>query len=245
MGAHLYAMPGSHPAMAARLMLEAKGVEYKRTDLMPVISRGAVRAVGFPGHTVPALKMDGEKVQGTGEIARFLDAKIPEPRFVPTDPEQLAKVEEIEAFGDVDLQGIARRTTWSALRRDKAPLRSYSEGAKLGIPIGLAVATAAPVIWSGVRLNDADDDHLRADMEALPAALDKVDSAIKDGVIGGKQPNIGDYQVASSLALLMTMDDIRPAIENRPAGKLAKKLVPDFPGHAPPVLPPEYLEPLT
>ena len=245
MSARLYVIPASHPAMGARLMLEAKGIDYKRTDLMPVVSKGAVRAFGFPGNTVPALKMDGEKVQGTGKIARFLDAKIPEPQLVPTDPKKLAKVEEIEAFGDVELQGIARRTVWNALRRDKAPLRSYSEGAKLGIPIGVAVATAGPVIWGAAKLNDADDEHLQADMEALPAALDRVDKAIKGRVIGLKQPNIGDYQVAPSLALLMTLEDIRPAIEDRPAGKLAKKLVPDFPGHTPPVLPPEYLEPIT
>lgn len=42
----------------------------------------------------------------------------------------------------------------------------------------------------------------------------------------------------------MTMDDLRGAIEERPAGALSKRLVPDFPGHLPPVFPEEWLEPL-
>ena len=39
--ATLYVIPGSHPAMAARRMLEHKGIPYKRVDLMPVISRAS------------------------------------------------------------------------------------------------------------------------------------------------------------------------------------------------------------
>lgn len=44
----LYVIPGSHPAITARLMLDLKGIDYKRTDLMPVVAKGALRAVGFP-----------------------------------------------------------------------------------------------------------------------------------------------------------------------------------------------------
>ena len=42
----------------------------------------------------------------------------------------------------------------------------------------------------------------------------------------------------------MTLDDLRPAIENRPAGALAKRVVPDYPGQTPPILPAAWLEPL-
>ena len=44
----LYVIPGSHPAMTARLMLEAKGIPYKRTDLMPVIAKPVLKAAGLP-----------------------------------------------------------------------------------------------------------------------------------------------------------------------------------------------------
>ena len=42
----------------------------------------------------------------------------------------------------------------------------------------------------------------------------------------------------------MTLDDLRPAIENRPAGQLAMRVVPDYPGQTPPILPAAWLEPL-
>jgi glutathione S-transferase len=244
MEARLYVIPGSHPSMAARLMLETKGIEYKRTDLMPVISKGVLRGLGFPRNTVPAIKVDGRKVQGTGEIARELDRIQPEPALLPADPERRVAVEEAERFGDEELQPPVRAILWWALRKDKAPLRSYSEGAKLGIPIGLALKTAAPIVAASAHFNEATDENVRRGLAALPAMLQRIDDWIADGTIGGEQPNVADFQIAPSLRLAMTLDDLRPAIESRPAGELAMRLVPHYPGKTPPVLPPAWLQPL-
>lgn len=244
MEARLYVIPGSHPSMAARLMLETKGIDYKRTDLMPVISKAVLRGLGFPRNTVPAIKIDGRKVQGTGEIARELDRIQPQPPLLPTDPQQRATVEEAERFGDQDLQPPVRAILWWALRKDKAPLRSYSEGASLGIPIGLALKTAAPIVAASARFNEATDENVRRGLAALPAMLQRIDDWIADGTIGGEQPNVADFQIAPSLRLAMTLDDLRPAIESRPAGELAMRLVPTYPGKTPPVLPPAWLQPL-
>jgi hypothetical protein len=41
------------------------------------------------------------------------------------------------------------------------------------------------------------------------------------------------------------MADLRPFIADRPAGDLARRLVPDFPGHTPASFPPAWLEPLS
>jgi glutathione S-transferase len=244
MEARLYVIPGSHPSMAARLMLEAKGIPYKRTDLMPVISKGVLRGLGFPRNTVPAIKIDGRKVQGTGEIARELDRLRPEPPLIPTDPGRRAAVEEAERFGDQELQPPVRAILWWALRKDKAPLRSYSEGAKLGIPIGLALKTAAPIVAASAHFNEATDENVRSSLAAMPAMLQRIDDWIDDGTIGGEEPNIADFQIAPSLRLAMTLDDLRPAIEGRPAGELAKRVVPGYPGKTPPILPPAWLQPL-
>ncbi|HEY5815628.1 MAG TPA: glutathione S-transferase family protein [Solirubrobacterales bacterium] len=244
MEARLYVIPGSHPSMAARLMLETKGIAYKRTDLMPVVSKGVLRGLGFPRNTVPAIKIDGRKVQGTGEIARELDRIQPEPPLLPADPERRAAVEEAERFGDQDLQPPVRAILWWALRKDKAPLRSYSQGAKLGIPIGLALKTAAPIVAASAHFNEATDENVRRGLAALPAMLQRIDDWIADGTIGGEQPNVADFQIAPSLRLAMTLDDLRPAIESRPAGELAMRVVPDYPGKTPPVLPPAWLQPL-
>ncbi|MGH2924002.1 MAG: glutathione S-transferase family protein [Solirubrobacterales bacterium] len=240
MGAKLYVIPASHPSKTVALMLEAKGIPYKRVDLMPVISKGVLKAQRFPGMTVPALKIDGERIQGSREIARALDSIQPEPPLFPSDPKKRAKVEEVESWGD-EFQHRVRQPIWWALKRDRSALRSYSEGARLGIPIGLAVRTAAPIVALSARFNEATDDNVRADLAALPADLDRIDGWIKEGVLGGERLNAADLQIAPTLRLAMTMDDLRPLIENRPAGELARRAVPDFPGRTPPVFPAEWL----
>ncbi|MGI8462019.1 MAG: glutathione S-transferase family protein [Solirubrobacterales bacterium] len=244
MDARLYVIPGSHPALTARLMLEHKGIAYERTDLMPVVSKGALKLLGFPGVTVPALKIDGRKIQGSKEIARELDRIQPEPPLFPADPSERAAVEEAERFGDEDLQPAARRMLWWALKRDRAPLESFSEGAKLGIPIGLAVKTAAPIVALANRFNEGTDENVRADLAALPGILARVDDYIAAGTLGGEQVNAGDLQVGTSLRLMMSLDDLRPLISARPSGAMALRVVPEYPGRVPPILPDAWLAPL-
>jgi len=244
MSTRLFVIPGSHPSITVELMLAHKGIPYKRTDLLPVISKGVLRAAGFPGVTVPALKIEGSKVQGSRQIARELERLQPDPPLFPADPGQRGAVEDAERFGDEQLQHPIRQILWWAFKHDKAPLRSYSEGAKIGMPIGLAMKTAAPIVALSARFNEADDEHARQALEALPGLLQKVDSLIGGGTINGEQLNAADFQIGTSIGLMMTMDDLRPAIENRPAAALAKRVVPNYPGHTPAILPAAWLEPL-
>lgn len=244
MNARLYVLPASHPAFTARLMLEHKGIDYRRTDLMPVISKLVLRAAGFPGVTVPALKLDGRKVQGSREISRELERLVPEPPLYPANPEQRTAVEEAERWGEEVLQPPMRQILWWTFKRDRSSMASYAEGAKLGIPVSLAMKTAAPIIALSVRFNEANDDNVRRRLAELPEMLEKVDELIAAGTIGGEQPNAADFQIATTLRLAMTLDDLRPAIESRPAGQLAMRIAPDYPGHTPPILPAAWLEPL-
>ena len=106
MKARLYAIPASHPAFATELMLERKGIEYSRVDLPQWFHRGLLRVLRFRGRTVPALVLDGRRVQTTPRIARVLDEVRPEPRLVPADPDQRAKVEAIEQWVDGDVPAV-------------------------------------------------------------------------------------------------------------------------------------------
>lgn len=244
MEARLYVIPGSHPSYAAQLMLEHKGISFKRKDLMPVVSKGVLRVVGFPGITVPALKIDGDKVQGSRQIARELDRLRPEPPLFPSDPAKRAEVEEAERFGDEELQHPIRQLLWWGFKHDRYPMASYSQGAKLGVPIGLAVKTGGPLVALSARFNEASDENARQALAALPAMLDRVDEWVRSGLLGGERPNAADFQIAPSIGLAMTLDDLRPAIAGRPAESLAQRYVPNYPGKMPPVLPAEWLTPL-
>jgi glutathione S-transferase len=245
MTARLFVLPASHPAFAARLMLEHKGIEYKRTDLLPVISKGVLRAAGFPGVTVPALKIDGRRVQGSTEISRELDRLKPESPLFPADPEKRTAVEEAERWGNDVLQPPLRQILWWTFKANREPMASYADGANLGVPVSLAMKTAAPIVSLSVRFNKADDEHVRRSLSEMPAMLQKVDDLIAAGTIGGAELNAADFQIAPTLRLAMTLDDLRPAIEGRPAGELALRVAPEYPGHTPRVLPPAWLQALS
>lgn len=244
MKVRLYTIPGSHPGTAIQAMLRHKGIAFERTDLMPMISKAALKLLGFPGVSVPAAKIDGKRVQGSIAISRELDRLQPEPPLYPSDPARRAEVEQIERFCDVGLQHPIRQAIWWAFRRDREPMRSYSEGSRLGLPVGLAIKTGGPIVAASVRYNRATDDNVRAGLAALPGMLKRLDDAIEEGLLGGELPNAADFQVAASLRLAMTMDDLREAIEHRPCGELALRLIPEYPGKLPPILPEAWLEPL-
>jgi glutathione S-transferase len=200
-----------------------------------------LKVLGFPGRTVPALKYAGRKVQGSRPIARFLDELKPEPSLFPADPEVRAAVEEAERWGDEELQSVPRRLAWFALRRDRSTLKEFFEGYRVGVPASVAAATAAPIVWFEQRVNRASPAAIRADLERLPALLDRVDELLGQGVIGGDEPNAADCQIAPSVRLLLAFDQLRPLIEARPAGVFAARVVSVYRGHVPPVLPADWV----
>jgi len=244
----LYSIPGSHPAAAARAMLEYKGIPYRRVDLPPVVSRGLMRLLGFPGNRVPALKIDGRKVQGSRNVSRELDVMKADPPLFPADPERRAAVEEAERWGEEEFQQMPRTISWWALKRHKSDQASFLADAgpiaRLGMPTKIAVATSGPIVRTGIRLNDSTDETVRSTLASIGPALDEVDRLIAEGVIGGDQPNAADFQVGASVALLLAFEDVRAAIENRPSADLARRWYPWYTGRVQPSFPPEWLEPL-
>jgi glutathione S-transferase len=229
--------------MSARLMLEHKGIDYKRVDLLPVMSRPLMRVLRFPGNRVPALKIDGQRIQGTRQISRELDRLQPDPPLFPPDPAERRAVEEAEAWGD-DFQQIPRTIIWWAIKRDPSSQQEFLEDAKLGLPPRALVKMSGPIVWGARRLNDSYDSTVARTLADLPGALDRIDRWIAEGVLNGDSLNAADFQIATSLRLLMCFADLEPAIQGRPAGALARRVVPKAPGRIGPVYPEEWLRPL-
>lgn len=240
-----YTVPGSHPGVAVALMCDYKGVDYERVYLLPVLSKASLRLRGFPGITVPAAKIGKTKVQGSVAIARALDEVRPEPPLLPADEEHRETVLEAERFGEEIFQHGIRQVVLWLLGQDRYPWYSYAENVKLPIPPALIVRTAAPMVAVQRRFNRADDDNVRKALEGFGSWLDRIDGYIGSGVIGGRLPNAADFQLASSLRMALTVEDLRPAIESRPCERLAMRLVPDYEGSLPAGLPEEWLAPLT
>jgi glutathione S-transferase len=158
--------------------------------------------------------------------------------LIPADPDECRAVEEAEAWGDEVLQAPIRRLTWWGMKRDKAGVGEFLSGARLGLPTPVLAATAGPLIRMAARANEVTDETAKADLAALPGMLDHVDALIAEGTLGGERLNAADFQIAPSVRLLMTYDDLRDSIEARPAGEHARRVVPEFPGRVPPVMDP-------
>lgn len=241
MKARLIGAPGSHPSLAAQLMLEHKGIEYRRRDLVNSTQRLVLPLLRYRGKTVPVLRLDGERLERTTTIARALDRVRPEPPLFPSDPDARRAVEEAEAWADGELQDCARRLGQWAATCDRESLWLFAAGSYLPVPRPLLKAMLsvfAPLLVARIRV---PDESARRRLAALPAHLDRVDRLIADGIIGGEQPNAADFQIATCIRLLTLFDDLRPQLEQRPAGRLALRLVPHYPGHFRSVFPAEWL----
>ena len=241
MAVKLYVIPGSHPSKAAELMLEYKRIPFKRVDLVTAMHRPALKLLGFPVKTVPAMKIDDRRVQGTREISRALDELEPDPRLVPSDA-----VAAAERWGEEELQPIPRRLAWWALLRLDGKQRTETarrslQGYRVGLPVGVAARTVLPLAKLAARYNGSTDAAVRADLAAVPGKLDRVDALLAEGVIGGDRLNAADFQIGTSVRLLLSYEDLAPHLEGRPAADHARRVVLDYDTAFPSVFPAEWL----
>lgn len=234
--AKLYVIPLSHPSIAARKMLERAGIDHEVVTLPSGLHPPLLRLRGFAGGTVPALEMEGGRVQGSLAIARAIAAAGPPGALYPTDPEARRRVEEAERWGEAEIQPIPRRLfRWALVRR--GDLRRRLAGINR-IPLPrVAGALMKPVAMHFARVSSADDGTVRRDVERLPDLLDRVDLLIAEGTIGGEEPNAADLQIGTSVRAMLAFEDLRGAIEGRPAEALGRRILPRFPASAPSVLP--------
>jgi glutathione S-transferase len=238
--ATLYAISVSHPARAAGLMLRHKGIDFKVVNVPPGSQQVAIRGLGFRGGTVPALKIDGRRVQGTLEISRVLEELLPEPPLFPADPERRVAVEDAERWGEHTYQPVPRRIFRWAVTSDRR-LRAWL-ARQSGIPApDLAAAALWPATQFYVRLEGGGEAAARADVAALPSHLDRVDELIAAGTLDGETLNAADYQIGTTTRVLLNIPQLRPLVEGRPAQAHALRVIADFGDEGPVRLPPEWL----
>jgi glutathione S-transferase len=220
----LYVIPGSHACRAAMLMLEHKGLAWRPFELLTGLQTVAMRPLGFRGRTVPALKLDGVRVQGNRNIARFLDRIEPDPPILPQHG--LTAVEDAERFADEVLQTVARRLVLASGARDLSLLVDRGDSGRLGGILAPSPRRRRLVMRMAARYFGITARTEALDVAALPGVLDRVDSLIDAGVLDGPSLNAADFQIAPSLALLAYRLDLRETVESRPAWHLVERLMP-------------------
>lgn len=218
-----------------------KGIDYELVNIRPGAQRVMLRLHGFRGGTVPALRIDGRRVQGSLNVSRALEDLRPEPPLFPADPEARAAVEEAERWGEAELQPVPRNLFRWCVARDYELRRNLAQGARMPLA-PITARLMKPVSWYFARVvSHASDESVRSELARLPAKLDRVDALIGEGVIGGERPNAADFQIGTSVRVLLNFPQLGPLIESRPAGELAMRIAPGFGRPMPIKLPPEWV----
>jgi glutathione S-transferase len=237
--ARLYSLKVSNPGHAARLMLAHKGIETQVIDLLPGLHPVALWARGYRRGTVPVLKLDGRRIEGSLEIARALEAAVPEPPLFPAEPERRRAVEEAEAWGERELQNVPRRIFRHASVVDHRVRVWLAADSGLPLP-AVSGRLAWPVARALAGRVGANDAQVRVELANLRSTLDRVDALIATGVISTDEPNVADFQIASTVRLLGAFRDLDPIVHGRPCDAHARRYLPDFP-QIPAILSPELL----
>jgi glutathione S-transferase len=231
------------------LLLEHKGIPYRRVEVPTGLHPFAMRMLGFAGTpetardvggpkpaglatadkmgTVPSLRIDGRRVRTNRVIARHLDDIRPDPPLFPAEPAHRRAVEEAEAWGNDVFQMVARRLVLAASMRSPDALFDRANSGRLG-----------PLLWHrewmrrlGARMvarfvfaaNADAEKQLQAE---LPAHLERIDGLIAAGVLNGEQLNAADLMIAPSLALLSYSRAALPEIEKHRAMDLMDRVLP-------------------
>jgi glutathione S-transferase len=238
--ARLYGFAISHPVQAVRAMLDVKGIDYELATVLPGVQRIHLRAVGFRGGTVPALKLDGRRVQGSRRIARALDQVRPEPPLFPADRELRSRVEETERWGDEILQDVPRRILRWGLVRHRELRRWLAEESRMPAP-AVAAVLSAPVARYYATLIDAGEAAVRRDLAELPRTLETVDALLADGVLVTEPANAAALQVLCSVRALDAFADLHDRVTPHPCAAAGRRLFLDFPEPVPRYLPRDWL----
>ncbi|MCC5640558.1 glutathione S-transferase family protein [Nostoc sp. CHAB 5844] len=198
----LYQWELSQYSEKVRLILDYKGLEYRKIEVTPGI--GQIELFRLTGQRqVPVLKDGNRYIADSTEIAKYLDLKYPDRPLIPQNPKQKALTLLIEEWADESIGIKGRKALFAAISQDQnfrksllptsTPdiFRNLVEGVPSDIltVLGLGVGYSPDIIKSAI----AD---LKQDLEAVTLLL--TDSPY----LTGDEPTLADLAVAGLSILL-------------------------------------------
>jgi glutathione S-transferase len=198
----LYQWELSQYSEKVRLILDYKGLEYRKIEVTPGI--GQVELFRLTGQKqVPVLKDGSRYIVDSTEIAKYLDSQYPERPLLPEDPKKRGLALLIEEWADESIGVKSRKALFSAISQDQNFRKSLLptstpdifKNLVEGVPsdfltiLGFGVGYSPDVVKSAI----AD---LKQDLEALTLLL--ADSPY----LLGDEPSLADLAVAGLSILL-------------------------------------------
>lgn len=202
----LYQFELSQYSEKVRLILDYKGLEYRKIEVTPGI--GQVELFQKTGQRqVPVLKDGSRYISDSTEIAKYIDAQYPERPLMPQDPKLRGLCLMLEEWADESIGTKSRKALFSAISKDQyfrksllpssTPdlLKTLVEGVPSDIlkVLGLGVGYSPDAVQGAMR-------DLKQDLEALTLILEDSPYLL------GDQPYLADFAVAG-LSMLLKFPD--------------------------------------
>jgi glutathione S-transferase len=198
----LYQWELSHYSEKVRLILDYKGLEYRKIEVTPGI--GQVELLRLTGQQkVPVLKDGSRYIADSTEIAKYLDLEYPDRPLIPKDPKKRALTLLMEEWADESIGIKGRKALFSVISKDQNVRKSLLptsipnvlKDLVEGVPTDLMTVLGFGVGYTPDAIKTAIAD-LKQDLEAVILLL--ADSPY----LTGDEPTLADLAVAGLSMLL-------------------------------------------
>ncbi len=192
----LYQFEMSHYSEKIRLILDYKGLEYRKVEVTPGL--GQLELMRISGQRqVPVLKDDTEVIADSTAIAEYLDKKYPEKPIIPSEPKLRGLCLLIEQWADESIGLNARKCLVGTLGQDQdfrtSVLPSNTPDLLKNL-IGAVPGDFFNVLGFGIGFGPdtikAAKDTMKRDLASLCFILSEQPYLVTD------QPTLADFAVA-------------------------------------------------
>ncbi|MBE9014173.1 glutathione S-transferase family protein, partial [Pseudanabaenaceae cyanobacterium LEGE 13415] len=192
----LYQFEMSHYVEKVRLILDYKGLPYRKIEVTPGI--GQIELFQLSGQRkVPVLKDGSEIIADSTAIAEYLDRKYPEKPIIPPDPKLKGQVLLIEQWADESLGLNARKALIGSLSQNqnfRTAVLPPSTPDLLKNLVGAIPGDLLGVLGTGVGMGP---DSVKEAIDALKRSFTALSYILIDQpYLVGDSPTLADFAVA-------------------------------------------------
>lgn len=192
----LYQSELSHYCEKIRLILDYKGLEYRKVEVTPGIDQ--IELYRLSGQRqVPVLKDDNRIVADSTAIARYLDQSYPSPAIIPDEPKPRGLCWLIEEWADESIGVQSRKVAFRALSQSPEFRKSVLPDSTPDFVKNLVEAVPGEFlnilglgVGAGPGATKAARSAIEQDLEALNLLL------LDSPYLTGDQPTLADFAVA-------------------------------------------------
>ncbi len=202
----LYQWELSQFSEKVRLLLDYKGLEYRKIEVTPGI--GQLELFRLTGQKqVPVLKDGNKYIADSTAIAKYLDLEYPDRPLIPTEPKKRALTLLLEDWADESIGVKGRKALFAAISQDQNFRKSLLPVSTPDIFRNVVESVPGDFLSAlgfGVGLTT---DVINAAISSLKQDLDIItELLVGSPYLTGDEPTLADLTVAS-LSMLLKFPD--------------------------------------